>query len=121
MTEALQKKAVSRKSELIGQTMEEEIFSLNAMVPNLLQELPRIFADSVVGAITGIMGDVTGEALIRSIGEEKLKSPTKVYDSLDSTLLGGSSVLKAAILEEFRVKIHTMYKMTTDRTPDVLE
>ena len=105
-------------SELIGQTMEEEIFGLNSMVPDLKEQLPRIFSDSVVTSVMSIMGDAAGEALIRHIGEDKLTKPTLVYDSLDSFLHEGSAVVKGAILEEFRVKIHKLYKVATDLTPE---
>lgn len=117
MSEALQKKAVSHMSDLIGQTMEEEIFSLNSLVPDLMEQLPVIFSESVINSVTSILGDATAEALIRHIGEDKLGSPAKVYESLDSFLQGGSGVLKGAILEEFRVKVHKLFKMTMDLTP----
>ncbi|HZW85440.1 MAG TPA: hypothetical protein VFE91_06025 [Nitrososphaerales archaeon] len=117
MSEALQKRAVRHMSELIGQTMEEEIFSLNSLVPDLMEQLPAIFSESVINSVTSIMGDATGETLIRYIGEEKLRSPTKVYESLDTYLQGGAGVLKGAILEEFRVKIHKLFRMTVDLTP----
>ena len=118
LSESIQKRAVSHMSELIGQTMEEEIFGLNSMVPDLKEQLPRIFSDSVVTSVMSIMGDAAGEALIRYIGEDKLTKPTLVYDSLDSFLHDGSAVVKGAILEEFRVKIHKLYKVATDMTPE---
>jgi hypothetical protein len=121
MSASLQKKAASRISELIGQTLEEEIFIVNSLAPDMVARLPSLFSDSVVDSVTSILGESAGEALIRSIGEERLMSPEETYASLDSMLHGGSEILKSAIREDFRVRVHRLYKMTLDMAPPTLE
>src|SRR5215831_17851196 len=114
MTASVQKRAMRHISGLIAETMEEEIFALNSIEPKLTKQLPSIFADSVVRSASSILGEATGEALIRRIGEDKLKNPASVYQSLDEFLQGGADFLKGAIREEFRVRVHKLYRMTLE-------
>ena len=114
---AFQRKAMSRISELIGQTLEEEILTVNSLAPGMVARLPLLFSDSVIDSVTNILGENSGEALIRSIGEERLMSPEETYESIDSVLRGGSEILKAAIREDFRVRVHRLYTMTIDMAP----
>lgn len=118
---AIQKKAVSRMAELIGQTLEEELFTLHTITPSLVRELPSLFSESVVTSVTSILGEDSGDALIRGIGDECLADPTEVYEKLDSLLQDGSEILKAAIREEFRVKVHRLHKMTMDMAPPAFQ
>jgi hypothetical protein len=111
---AIQKKAVNRTTEPTDQTLEEELFTLHTLTPGLVEKIPSLFSESVVTSVMGILGENPGEALIRGIGDESLVDPTEAYERLDSLLQGGSEILKAAIREEFRVKVHRLYKMTMD-------
>jgi hypothetical protein len=111
MSATLRKKAVNRISELIAQTMEEEIFTLDALEHDVIALLPSLFSHSVMNSMKNILGENSGEALIRSIGEERLTNSEEVYASLDSIFHGGSEVLKIAIREDFRVRVHRLYKM----------
>lgn len=95
-------------------TMEEEILSLHAFAPATLSRLPEIFAESVVDSSSRILGESTGEAFVRCIGDSKLSDPEKVYSSLDTFLQGGSADMKRAILKAFAAKVHTLYKLTLD-------
>lgn len=117
MSTELQKKAVSRISKLIEQTLEEEILTVNSLAPEMVARLPSLFSDSVIDSITNILGENSGEALIRNIGEESLMSPTETYESLDSVFHGGSEILKAAIREDFRVRVHRLYGIALDAEP----
>jgi hypothetical protein len=114
---SLQKKAASRITALIGQTLEEEVFSLYSVSPEAVARIPSLFSESVVDTITSILGDDPGEALIRSIGDENLHEPSFVYSKLDSVLQDGSEILKAAIREEFRVKVHQLYEIVLGMAP----
>lgn len=117
---ALQEKAMGRITKLIGQTLEEEIFTLHSLLPDMVARLPSLFSESVIDSMTSILGESSGEALIRRIGDESLLNPTEVYETLDSVFQDGSKILKAAIREEFRVKVHGLYKMIIDMAPPTL-
>ena len=110
----LQKKAESRISELICQTLEEEILSVNFLAPDVVSQFPSLFSDSVIDSVTNILGENSSEALIRSLGEERLMSPEETYEGLDSVFHNGSEILKAAIREDFRVRVHRLYSVMLD-------
>jgi len=116
----LQKKAAMRISELIGQTLEEEILTVSSLAPDMIARLPSLFSDSVVDSVTNILGDGPGEALVRSIGEECLMSPEETYERLDSVFHAGSEILKSAIREDFRVRVHRLYMIALDIAPPIL-
>jgi len=117
LSTTVQRKAAGRITQLIGQTLEEEIFTINSAAPALIPRLPSLFSESVVDSITEILGDSAGEALLRSIGDENLHDPDCVYDALDEVCKDGGEFLKAAVREEFRVKVHKLYKLTLDMAP----
>ena len=95
-------------------TLEEEIFSLHSLAPATLSQLPALFAESVVDSATRVLGETTGEALVRCIGDSKLKEPEMVYERLDSFLQGGSDDMKKAIVQAFKEKVHRLYQITMD-------
>ena len=117
MTAAAQKKAASRITTMIGQTLEEEVFTLHSMDPGATTRLPGLFSESVVDSMIDILGEDSGEALLRSIGDENLSDPTETYRRLDSVLMDGSEIMKAAIREEFRVKVHRLYELALGMAP----
>ena len=112
-----QKKAVNRISELIGRTLDEEILTVDSLAPDMIALLPLLFSDSVVDSVINILGENSGEALLRNIGEESLRSPESTYESLDALFHNGSEVLKAAIREDFRVRLHRLCMMVLDLAP----
>ena len=95
-------------------TLEEEVFSLRELAPEALSQLPLLFAESVVASATQVLGEATGEALVRCIGDNRLKDPTEVYSRLDSFLMGGSDEMKEAIIQAFRSRVHRLYTLTVD-------
>ena len=95
-------------------TLEEEIFSLHEVAPEALRQLPALFAESVVHSATKILGEATGEALVRRIGDSKLRDPIEVYSCLESFLMGGSDEVKDAIIAAFKGRVHRIYKLTME-------
>jgi hypothetical protein len=101
-------------------SLEEEILSLKTLYPETMAELPAIFAECVVDSASSILGEATGEALVRHIGDAKLRDPEAVYASLDSFLQGGSGDMRGAIVQAFRMKVHGVYKLTMKIAQDSL-
>ena len=95
-------------------TLEEEVFSLRTLAPTSLAQLPDLFAKSVVDSASKVLGEETSEALIRCIGDARLRDPDLVYSCLDSFLLGGSEGFKQAIRLTFATRVHRLYKLTLD-------
>ena len=105
----------SRQKPVFSQlTLEEEVFSLREVAPETLKQLPDLFAASVVDSAMKVLGEATGEALIRCIGDSRLKAPVEVYARRDSFLMGGSGEMKKAIVEAFRGRAHRVYKLTME-------
>jgi hypothetical protein len=73
-----------------------------------------LFAESVVDASSKVLGEATGEALVRCIGDNKLRDPEQVYASLNSFLQGGSDEMRRAIVQSFRVRVHRVYRVTME-------
>ena len=114
---ATRQKGASRSSH--GQrfavlSLEEEILSLHSFAPEVLVQLPRLFAESVVDASSRVLGEATGEALLRCIGDDKLKDPEQVYASLDFFLQSGSDEMRKAIIRSFHTRVNGLYKITMD-------
>jgi hypothetical protein len=102
----------SRNKPIFTQlTLEEEILSLQEVAPETLDHLPRLFAEAVVDSATKVLGAATGEALIRWIGDRRLRDPVQVYSRLDSFLMGGSDEMKHSIDQEFRRRVHGLYRL----------
>jgi hypothetical protein len=80
------------------------------MAPRTVSQLPSLFAESVVKSCSNVLGESTGEALVRRIGDTRLVNPDEAYGKIDSLLLGGSESLKRSIRASFRAKVHRLYK-----------
>lgn len=93
-----------------GLSLEAEIRSLVTMAPGSASQLPSLFAESVVKSCSSVLGESTGEALVRRIGDKKLGNPDEAYSRIDSLLLGGSDSLKRSIRASFRAKVHRLYR-----------
>ena len=115
---ALGAKGGSGKPAFTQMTLEEEVLSLKELAPYTLDQLPALFAESVVAVSTKVLGETTGEAFIRCIGDSKLSDPAEVYQKLDSFLLGGAGPIKEAIMEEFRNRVHRLYRLTVQVAVD---
>jgi hypothetical protein len=95
---------------LAGLGLEAEIRSLNMLAPEIVSQLPTLFAESVVKACSNSLGESSGEALVRRIGDRRLGIPGEAYGRIDSLLLGGSESLKKSIRTSFRMRVHRLYK-----------
>ncbi len=118
MSQAVETRKVGRaqlRRPAVSQlSLEEEVFSLRTLAPETLNQLPTLFAESVVASAARVLGETTGEAFIRCIGDNRLKEPLEVYSRLDSFLLGGSEEMKKAIVQAFRNRVHRLYRLTLE-------
>jgi len=99
-------------SHISGATLEAEIRTLYSLTPENMKQLASLFAESVVESCSTMVGTSSGEALVRQIGDDGLRSPEHVYDRIDALLGGGSATLKRAIELRFRSKVHRLYKIS---------
>ena len=83
-----------------------------SLAPEIVGQLPTLFAESVVESCSTIVGASSGEALVRSIGDERLGRPENAFRRIDLLLGGGSDELKKAIRVRFRSKVHRLYRIS---------
>ena len=95
---------------LAGLGLEAEIRSLNMMAPEMTSQLPTLFAETVVKSCYNVLGESSGEALVRRIGDDKLVNPDYAFRRIDLLLQGGSDSLKKAIRASFRTRVHRLYR-----------
>lgn len=112
MSGDIQSRALERMSAMIRKSLEEELFDLNAADPDCIGQLPKIFEEAVMDSLTNILGEGEAIALSKVVGESGLGEPDTVYSKLDLFLHEGSGILKGAIQEEFRVKVHELFVRT---------
>ena len=99
-------------ADLNGLSLEAEIRSLHALSPETVSQLPFIFTQSVIESCSSVVGASAGEALVRRIGDRRLGNPEEAYKRIDAILRSGSSTLKQAIEQRFRVRVHRTYRVS---------
>jgi hypothetical protein len=87
-------------------SLEEDIVALNSMDPDMVVDLRSIFKEATRDASANILDEPTAQALMFHISNPNLESPYEIMTYLDSLLKEGSGILKAAIMAEFRVRVH---------------
>lgn len=90
------------------QTLEEELRTLQAVMPGITEDVRSIFKEAVTDSLWNTLSLSEARALLRLIGEGGFENPCEVYSELDSILRGGSQILKNAIREEFRTNVHLL-------------
>jgi hypothetical protein len=91
-----------------SQTVEEELFDLQALAPDMIEDLRSLFKEAVADPTVKLLGKDEAVALAKLIAETDLGNPPQVFTALDSTLHEGSRIIKDAVVEEFRVKVHQL-------------
>jgi len=112
VTDSRRRSASKRSADYSGLTLEAEIRSLHSLAPESVAQLPTLFAESVVKSCSSVLGETSGEAMVRRIGDQMIGSPDFAFHRIDSLLLGGSETLKRSIRSSFRARVHRLYKIT---------
>lgn len=90
------------------QTLEEELHTLQALAPDMIEDLRSIFEEAVTDSLANILEENEARALIILMGGTEFGSPHDVFAALDSILHDGSQILKGAITGEFRASVHLL-------------
>jgi hypothetical protein len=94
------------------QTIEEDLLTLQALAPDMAEDLHSLFKEAVTYSLGNILGENEARVLLRRIAGTDFESPYSVFEALDSILHGSSQILKDAIVEEFRVNVHLLVEKT---------
>jgi len=90
------------------QTVEEELLELEALIPDIAEVWNPLFKEAVTDSIANLLDENEARALVILISSSGFESPAEVYEELDSILCSGSEIVKGAIFEEFRAKVHLL-------------
>ena len=98
-------------------SLEADIQELSMMVPDCADRLRSLFRSAAEDAITNTLGESTAKALIFHMGDLNLNDPYVMTRLLDSFLQEGAQILKAAIMAEFREKVHATVLLSRGQPP----
>ncbi len=97
--------------------LEAELSSIRAVAPKAL-EVEELFTAAVTDALSNILDKSTAMALEIYVGKASLADPDAVFASLDQILGRGAQIVKGAISEEFRLRVHRLYGEMMQRVKD---
>jgi hypothetical protein len=97
------------------QTLEEDLLSLQALAPDMVEDLHSLFKEAVIDSLANTLGRNEARALMRLMARTDFENPREVFEALDSIFYGDSQILRDAIIEEFRVSVHLLLKKTERR------
>ncbi len=97
--------------------LEAEISSIRAVAPKAL-EADELFTAAVTDALSNILDKSTAMALEIYVGKASLGDPDAVFASLDQILGRGAQIVKGAISEEFRLRVHRLHGEIMQRVKD---
>lgn len=92
----------------VKQAMEEELFTLEALAPDMIEDLHPLFKEAVIDSLTSILGENGARAVVVLAAGTNFESPSGVYEALDSIFQEGSQFLRRAIVKEFRTSLHLL-------------
>jgi hypothetical protein len=89
-------------------TVEEELLTLQAIAPDMVEDLYSLFEQAVADSLANILEESGAKALVKLMEESNIESPPEVFATLDSIFHEGSKTLKSAITEEFHIGVHLL-------------
>jgi hypothetical protein len=92
------------------QTLEEELLTLQALAPDIIEDLRPLFKEAVINSLTHILGENGAKAVVRLTAGTNFESPNEVFAALDLIFQEGTQFLRHAIVEEFRANLHRLLK-----------
>ena len=88
--------------------MEEELLTLHALAPDMIEDLHPLFKEAVIDSLASILGENGARAVVILTAETDFESPSGVFAALDSIFQEGSQFLRRAIVEKFRANLHLL-------------
>jgi len=90
------------------QTLEEELLTLQALAPDLIEDLRCLFKEAVTDSLANILDEGEARTLVMLIAETEFRNPAIVFGALDSILHEGSQILRDVTVKEFRANVHLL-------------
>lgn len=96
--------------KLARDNLEEEVFTLRTLAPEVIDRLPEIFEVAADDALENILGESGAAAVKVYIGKDNFRSPASLFEGLESLFHEGTEVLEKAITHEFSLKLHDQFQ-----------
>jgi hypothetical protein len=103
------------------QTLEEDLLSLQALAPDMVEDLHSLFKEAVIESLANNLGRNEARALMRLMARTDFENPPEVFEAFDSIFYEGSQILRDAIVEEFRVNVHLLLGKTERRIAQLVD
>jgi hypothetical protein len=90
------------------QTLEEELLTLHALPPDMIEDLHSLFKEAVTDSLASILGQKEARTLMRRMARTDFENSSKFFEALNSIHHEGSQILKDTIIEEFRANVRLL-------------
>jgi hypothetical protein len=88
------------------ETVEEDLFSLNAIAPDLLEHVPALFEETVRGSLSYMLGARESKKLLDWFRADELRNRDGVFSRLASVYGERASPLQIMIDRAFGIRVH---------------
>lgn len=102
-------------------TLEEDLFELQAITPEDVEDLPILFEEAVTDTLANLLGQNEARALVILLRGTDFGRRDEVFAALDSFFKEGSKIVKDAITEEFHAQAHLLAEKVNRRWSSALE
>jgi hypothetical protein len=110
----------NEKSDARGANeLEQELFTLNAVAPALLEQLPGLFEEAVRESLSHILGMKESTGVLRWLHDAALGSRPEVFARLASRYGDRASPLQARIDEAFERRVRNLVELAVRAQPNL--
>jgi hypothetical protein len=92
-------------------SIEEDLFSLNAMAPDLLEHVPALFEETVRGSLNHTLGTRESGAVLAHLSASELASRQAVFARLASLYGEEASSLQKMIDRAFAIRVQDLLRL----------
>ncbi len=90
------------------ESVEEDLFTLNAVAPSLLRQLPALFEEAVKDTLAFFLGTKESTGVLSYFRGVPLTDRSEVFGKLDSLYLDRASPLQRGIDRAFQIRVHRL-------------
>jgi hypothetical protein len=95
--------------------LEQDLFTLNAMGPDLVDQVPAMFKEAVRESLRYMLGMKESKGVLAWFREAELASRPEVFTRLASRYGDTASPLKTMIDQAFKTRVHSFLESLVDQ------
>ena len=92
--------------------LKSDLFTLNAIAPALLEDVPALFEEAVRESLSYMLGMKESKGVLRWLRDARLSSRPEVFARLLSHFGARASPLQNMVDEAFKRRVHTLLELT---------